>query len=125
MVANHIPWDLIATILVAVIGSSWFSNIISQRHNGYQLLASRIDALADRLEEADAIDCRVRILNFADSIKTGQLHSEESYDQVLTDIDTYEKYCQDHPKFPNNKTVISIALIKSTYKGRLQKHDFL
>ncbi len=77
------------------------------------------------LEKSDVIDCRVRILTFADEIRRGVRHSEETFDQVLSDIDTYERYCTEHPDFMNNKTVAAKAKILDVYSGCMDNNDFL
>ena len=77
------------------------------------------------MQEGEAINCRLRILQFADELRRGVKHSKESFDQVMADIDTYEKYCYDHPKFRNNKTVVSTDRITSAYNDRCEMNDFL
>lgn len=77
------------------------------------------------LEKSDVIDCRVRILTFADEIRRGVRHSKETFDQVLSDIDTYERYCTEHPDFMNNKTVAAKAKILDVYSECLDNNDFL
>ena len=77
------------------------------------------------LEKSDVIDCRVRILTFADEIRRGMRHSKETFDQVLSDIDTYERYCTEHPDFMNNKTVAAKAKIIDVYSECMDNNDFL
>lgn len=77
------------------------------------------------LEKSDVIDCRVRILTFADEIRRGVRHSKETFDQVLSDIDTYERYCTEHPDFMNNKTVAAKAKILDVYSECMDNNDFL
>lgn len=77
------------------------------------------------LEKSDVIDCRVRILTFADEIRRGMRHSKETFDQVLSDIDTYERYCTEHPDFMNNKTVAAKAKILEVYSECMDNNDFL
>lgn len=77
------------------------------------------------LEKSDVIDCRVRILTFADEIRHGVRHSEETFDQVLSDIDTYERYCTEHPDFMNNKAVAAKAKILDIYSECMDNNDFL
>ncbi len=91
-------------------------------------LESKVDALSsrvDELEKSDAIDCRVRILAFADEIRRGVKHSKETFDQALSDIDTYERYCNDHPKFQNKKTVAANEKILAVYSECMDHNDFL
>lgn len=79
----------------------------------------------EALEKSDAIDCRVRILTFADEIRRGMKHSKETFDQVLSDIDSYERYCAEHPDFMNNKTVAAKAKILEVYSECIDGNDFL
>ena len=80
----------------------------------------RAEAEAGRITE-----CRIRILRFADEISHEVRHSKDHFDQTMDDITKYEKYCEDHPKFPNGITKSSIELIKETFKERMRKNDFL
>jgi hypothetical protein len=73
----------------------------------------------------NAITRRVRIVRFGDEISHGMEHTEESFKQVLGDIDEYERYCMSHPLFKNNQTVTTTQLIKESYKNRLTKNDFI
>lgn len=77
------------------------------------------------LEQSDAVDCRVRILTFADEIRRKERHSKETFDQVLSDIDTYERYCDKHPDFMNHKTVAAKSKILEVYSECMDKNDFL
>lgn len=82
-------------------------------------------SLEAEIAKRDAINCRVRILRFADELRTHVKHSQESFEQVLDDIDVYEKYCTEHPEFQNNKTVRAKERIKATYDGCMEQDDFL
>lgn len=75
-------------------------------------------------EREHAINKRVRILKFEDELQEDKHHSKDSFDQVLSDIDDYEKYCAEHPNFKNNQTASTVAHIKAIYNERLVKHDF-
>lgn len=84
-----------------------------------------VEQIREDAEKRNAITCRVRIIHFGDEILHGVKHSKESFDQVLSDIDDYERYCDGHPDFKNNKTVITTERIKANYAERLEKNDFL
>ncbi|RKJ39767.1 hypothetical protein D7X94_11040 [Acutalibacter sp. 1XD8-33] len=45
--------------------------------------------------------------------------------EALAEIDAYERFCEDHPDYPNNKAVMAIENIRENYKELLKKHDFL
>lgn len=44
---------------------------------------------------------------------------------ALAKIDDYERYCEEHPEYPNNRAVLAIENIRAVYKERLKKRDFL
>lgn len=91
-------------------------------------LADKVDELESKigsLERSDVVNCRVRILTFSDEIRRGLKHSSETYDQVLSDIDTYERYCSGHPDFMNNKTVAAKKKILDVYSECIDSNDFL
>ena len=44
---------------------------------------------------------------------------------MLAEIDAYERYCEEHPEYPNNRAVLAIENIREVYKERMKKHDFL
>ena len=75
--------------------------------------------------EADAKQARRRIIDFSDECRRGTRHSEEHFDNVLEDIDAYEKYCVAHPQFVNRKAVQSIQFIVEIYDECKRKNDFI
>lgn len=77
-------------------------------------------------DERYAVQCRIRILRFNDELienETG--HSKDYFDQILMDIDEYERYCEVNPKFKNNMTYFAIDNIKRCYHECLVSHKFL
>ena len=88
-------------------------------------IAERQNALEEEIAEREAINCRVRIVRFADEISRQEKHSYESFEQVMSDIDTYETFCEEHEHFENNKTVAAKKLIKATYDECLASNTFL
>ena len=67
-------------------------------------------------EEEMAELSRLRIIEFGDGISHGHLYSEERFNMIIDDIDSYERYCESHPNFKNNKAGTNIAIVKNTYK---------
>ena len=84
----------------------------------------KIDKLSDIGDKRNATSMRVRILRFRDELLEGQEHTHDSFQQVLSDIDEYESYCESHPEFKNNQTAATVEHIKRIYAERLAKHDF-
>lgn len=79
------------------------------------------------MAESRAVTARFRILAFGDELlyEPDKKHSKDSFDQINSFIDFYEKYCSSHPDFKNNQTGATVEHIKKTYKDRLDKRDFL
>lgn len=109
---------------------SWLAKRIGRAINGEVIekvdrLGEDVKILRAECDERDATLCRTRILRFGDEILHEVRHSEEHFDQILSDITTYEQYCRDHPGFRNNKAVATIERIQQVYQERLAKNDFL
>lgn len=81
-----------------------------------------IEDLSHKVEENQAILARTHILRFSDEIRNQIVHSGEYWEQTLMDVDTYERYCQDHPTFRNNYANLAIDHIKKTYQKLLEEH---
>lgn len=86
---------------------------------------NKMESKIDSLERADTIACRYRILSFSDEIRKGDKHSQEMFDQVLSDIDHYDRYCKDNPDFKNNKTVAAKHKILEVYSSCIDNNSFL
>ena len=87
-------------------------------------IAEKLEALANQVDENQAILARTHILRFSDEIRNGVHHSNEYFRQQLDDCDTYERYCEKHPDFKNSYTMIANKHIKETYE-RLTKEGKL
>ena len=108
----------------------WFGKLIGKAINGEVLekvddLKEEIDDLKGQQEFQNARQARQRILRFCDEILFSQRHSKEHFDEILEDIDLYEKYCRDHTDYENNRAELAIATIREVYKQCLKTHDFL
>ena len=85
----------------------------------------RIDETQDKIAENQAILARTHILRFADEQRSGIIpHSKEYFEQQLDDIKTYYTYCEEHPKFKNERAVMASEYIKDEYRSiYLKSHD--
>lgn len=86
--------------------------------------ALTVDVL-DKLDENTASTCRYRLIRFDDELRHHVKHTEEHFDQILDDITIYERYCKEHPNYPNSKAVLAIENIKSTYVKCRKENSFL
>lgn len=126
------------TFIGIILGGSFlaFLEFLIQRHDKkhdrFKGIEDEIKALRDCIikvdEKADrreAISCRVRILRFEDELQEERHHSKDSFDQVLSDITTYDRYCEKHPDFRNHQTTATVEHIRKVYDERLDKRDWL
>ena len=88
-------------------------------------LEKRLDEHIATDDRRDADSHRVKILQFNNELLRSIDHTKEEFIEVLAEIDAYERFCDDHPDYPNNRAVLAIENIQENYKERLKKHDFL
>jgi hypothetical protein len=119
-------------VFTAIFSSQGFWTWRSEKKNRSSEIIEKVDELGKELtehisqsEERSALEARRRILRFNDELLNHVMHSKEYFDEILSDIDIYERYCREHPNFPNNKTVMSIEHIKECYKKCEKEDSFL
>ena len=91
-------------------------------------MQATLDAHIREDEDEKARNQRYRILRFYDEMCEGRRHSESHFEDILADIDEYEKYCQHHPDFKNSRGKVAMEHIKTAYgkikaKGGFLTHD--
>ena len=131
------PWSIILSFIGREINAEIIQSCdeLSKRIDGISAELSKtqesitetkdtINKVQDFALETRAIAARVRILRFADEIIGKQVHSRESFVQIFTDIDTYDKFCRSHLDFKNHNTVSATRLINDAYDERSRKNDF-
>lgn len=79
----------------------------------------------DKLNESEATNCRYRILRFDDEIRHKVKHTEEHFNQIMEDIDNYERYCSSHPNYKNSKAVSAIENTRRTFEKCRRENSFL
>ena len=117
------PWTALFTFIGKILTKE-FSESQKALVDRVDVLSDKIEAVAESVAETRAIAARVRILRFADEIIGKQAHSRESYVQIFTDIDTYDRYCRSHLDFKNHNTMSAQKLINDAYDERSRKNDF-
>ena len=87
-------------------------------------LSDRVENIEKSLDERDAILARTHILRFKDEIYNNgsESHSLEYYEQTLDDIQTYDLFCADHPKFANGRTKAAAKYIREEYDRLTKDH---
>ena len=88
-------------------------------------VGSTLDTHIEKDAEQDARWARRRIVNFADECRRDIKHSSEHFDSILDDITFYRQYCEDHPKFKNEKAVHSIEYVEDVYDKTKRENAFI
>lgn len=110
-------------IVVALISSGTFANKLSKKIRVDELL-EQFNELNYKVDCNKTDTCRMMILDFNGEIKRGIHHDEEQFNEVISLIDKYERFCRNNPNYPNNKAVLAIENIKNIYKKAYSKNDF-
>ena len=117
------PWTALFTFIGKILTKE-FSESQKALVDRVDVLSDKIEAVAESVAETRAIAARVRILRFGDELLEGRLHSKDTFDQALLDIDNYERYCKSHEGFKNHITEETVTFIQEQYRDRLRKHNF-
>lgn len=110
------PWSAI----VQWIGRQLNAEVISK----IEKVESRLDLHIKDSEEQDLKARRTSILDFSSSVIRGVNYHKEKFDFMITECDSYEKYCADN-EIKNGVAEASIAEIRRIYKEHLRNDDFL
>lgn len=103
---------------------SWLAKAVGKAM-GIEAIEKKLDAHITMDDRRNADGHRARILHFNNELLRDIDHTKEEFTEVLREIDAYEKYCREHPDYPNNRAVLAIENIREVYKDRLREHDFL
>lgn len=107
------PWSFIGNLLN--------KGVISKMEK----IEKDVAEVKKEIGENTATSSRYRILRFDDEILHNTKHTKEHFDQILLDIDVYEKFCDNHPDFKNNLAVMAIKHIKQVYQKCSSENSFL
>lgn len=118
----------VMTIAVAVIASSGLWGLLQFLINRKDKTAEKLEKIfgaikevSERVDANSATLARTHILRFDDELTNGIHHSKEYFQQTLEDVDTYERYCANHPEYKNNTCVLAIEHIRHIYSELLDK----
>ena len=111
------PWSAIAKAIGKAINADVLRELDS--------LKTGLDDHIRTDDERNADEHRARILRFNNELLRDLPHTKEEFIDILSDIDFYERYCDEHRDYKNNRAVHAIANIGRVYDERLEKHDFL
>lgn len=129
MITMHAS-DNLAGWIIAIIVLASFIQIAPIKINPWTWFwkaiqnALGISELRKEFEEHEAKSARTRILRFSDELENKMWHSEDMFQQAIDDIDEYDKYCEKHPNFKNNRGKAAKAHIMEVYQECLKEHKF-
>ena len=84
-----------------------------------------LNEIADIKKEQRESMHRQRILRFNIELMRGEDFTLECFNDMLLDIDEYERFCETHPGYKNNRAVMAIANIKRVYQDHEENGGFL
>ena len=85
-------------------------------------IKKEVSEIKQDASKSEAVRSRTSILRFQDELYNDIKHSKEYFDQVLDDIETYEKYCHDHPEFQNGRTKAAAKYIREERDRLFKEH---
>lgn len=116
--------NFVLPIVIAVLGSSWFSSLMTAKKMKSEEILSKIGKLDYKVDLLKTENNRARILRFAGEIRRGIHHDLEEFNDVLLCIKAYEDFCREHADYKNNRCVLAIELIENTYSKAYKENDF-
>lgn len=107
---------------------SWFFNHLGKALNGevikrLDVVEKKVDSHIKESNSEKMTNRRQRIIQSADEIADGKRYSKERWNNLLEDVDTYLKYCNEHPEYPNSKAEDAIDFIKEQHK--IQRYSII
>ena len=108
------------TAVFASLGAALIAAAVSIISLCLQRKWKKDDQSAGKLDEISA-----EVQSVKNTLTAHIATDEEHFDNVLEDIDAYEKYCVAHPQFENRKAVQSIQFIVEIYDECKRKNDFI
>lgn len=118
------PWSWLARKFGKAINHDLFIEVDQIKKDVQEIRSDRVKD-REEMEMYRISDKRNRILRFADELRVKVDHSEEFFNQILEEIDQYEKYCDAHPGYKNSKATDAIKLIREVYHECKSKNNFI
>lgn len=118
------PWSAIGR----AIGKTLNGNVIEKLEKMEKVQTETRERLDNHIrmdDERNADLHRARILQFNTELLRSIRHTEEDFNEILYNIDCYEKYCAEHPEYQNNRAVHAIKNIDRVYDECMKNRDFL
>ncbi len=109
------PWSWLAKKFGKAVNGEVLDEIADVKKR-QQETQEKLDKHIQVDDERDADGHRQRILRFNADLMRGDDYNHEFFVEMLTEIDEYERFCDSHPGYKNNRAVMAIANIKRVYE---------
>ena len=123
------PWSAIGRgckKIMSSIGSALHGDIIGRLDKLQEMQVETKNRLDEHVrvdDERNADLHRTYILRFNMELRRGVPHTDEDFNEILYNIKCYERYCQEHPEYENNRAVLAIQNIERAYNNRPEDHS--
>jgi phosphoribosylaminoimidazole-succinocarboxamide synthase len=118
------PWTSLLKSISGIIHKSLYENIAKLEVTLVKT-NEEIESLNKRLELIEIEAIKRRIVSFGNEVSQDTHRiNKEAYDLALDDITAYNRYCQAHPDYINNKTTVNTRIILERYTELYNKGDF-
>lgn len=115
--------ELLIAILTSAALFGFVQFLINRRDSRNDILNNiklDIEDIRNYLEKDKADRARRNILEASDDCTNNRTkHGKEWWDELISDIDFYETYCEMNEDYKNNKAVMAIENLKHIYKHLL------
>lgn len=118
------PWSAVGR----VIGKALNKDVMEELRTIKTAQAETRETLDEHIRMDDVRNAdlhRAYILRFNTELLRNIRHTEEDFNEILYNIDCYERYCDEHPDYQNNRAVHAIRNINRVYDECMKNHDFL
>ena len=120
----------IVAIVAAIFGGTGFWQWMADRSKGglrqsIEAIRKELDKMKENEDEREANNARRRILRYNDELKRKLKHTQEYFNDILSDVDYYERYCETHHDYQNSKATLAIENIRRCYRHCVEEDDFL
>lgn len=118
------PWTWMAQKIGKAINGEVLKQIDDIKKE-QQTMCEKLEAHIKDDDERNAGMHRQRILRFNTELVRGETYTDEYFNDILLDIDEYERFCESHPGYKNNRAVMAMANIKRVYQDYEKNGGFL
>ncbi|MCC8066903.1 MAG: hypothetical protein LIO94_07355 [Clostridiales bacterium] len=118
------PWKALGKAIGKAINGEVMQELESVKKSQADI-THRLDERERIEDDRNADRQREKILDFNLELIRKLEHTKEDFNEIMVTMDEYEHYCENHPKYKNNRATLAIENIKRVYREREEKNDFL